>query len=293
MLDSFTLRTLSVAVTGVAAVVVWYFGYRTPEVDGTSAWSAGLSAYSLLFLLGLFRAQTPALVSIVLVSVLGVACLALLHLGACQILGVQFPAWIHLSALVFVAMALHLSFQDPDAGHGMRMLLMAGMTDLQSLLIARTFLRIEPSVPTEERRAYLLCGLSFGYIAFVQTIRAFTLSDLPPFRVPSVLFKDLVSQWAGASFLMLGLVLPCLVVYMSETRVRRRLRDTAGALHQRLVNLKTSNGLLPICAWCKSIRAETGNWQPVEVYLARHSGARPTHGICPNCARTHFPTVTD
>ncbi len=42
-------------------------------------------------------------------------------------------------------------------------------------------------------------------------------------------------------------------------------------------------GLLPVCAYCKQIRDDEGYWHQVEAYLARHTGASLTHGVCPTC----------
>ena len=42
-------------------------------------------------------------------------------------------------------------------------------------------------------------------------------------------------------------------------------------------------GILPICAGCKRIRGETGEWSPLESYVQRHSEADFSHGICPDC----------
>ena len=42
-------------------------------------------------------------------------------------------------------------------------------------------------------------------------------------------------------------------------------------------------GLLPICSYCKRIRTDENYWQQVEDYIADHSAARFTHGICPGC----------
>lgn len=43
--------------------------------------------------------------------------------------------------------------------------------------------------------------------------------------------------------------------------------------------------LLPICAYCKKIRDDHDQWQPVEGYIAEHSRAQTkfSHGICPAC----------
>ena len=54
-------------------------------------------------------------------------------------------------------------------------------------------------------------------------------------------------------------------------------------LTEALAHAKTLSGLLPICAHCKRIRNDDGYWQQVEAYIAEHSHAVFTHGICPQC----------
>ena len=56
-----------------------------------------------------------------------------------------------------------------------------------------------------------------------------------------------------------------------------------------LDNVKTLQGLIPICANCKKIRDDSGYWQQVENYIQRHSDAKFTHGICPECAVILYP----
>lgn len=55
-------------------------------------------------------------------------------------------------------------------------------------------------------------------------------------------------------------------------------------LREALASVKTLKGLVPICAWCKKIRDDTGYWQQLEAYLRDHSEAELSHGICPECA---------
>jgi hypothetical protein len=57
-------------------------------------------------------------------------------------------------------------------------------------------------------------------------------------------------------------------------------------LNLALDNVRTLRGLLPICASCKQIRDETGAWHALETYVHRHSEARFSHGLCPNCERS-------
>jgi PAS domain S-box-containing protein len=54
-------------------------------------------------------------------------------------------------------------------------------------------------------------------------------------------------------------------------------------LTESLKQVRTLSGLLPICASCKRIRDDQGYWQQVETYIAGHTNADFTQGICPDC----------
>lgn len=60
-------------------------------------------------------------------------------------------------------------------------------------------------------------------------------------------------------------------------------------LRDAFLQVKMLSGLLPICAGCKKIRDDQGLWNPVETYVARHSEATFTHGLCPDCVKNYFP----
>jgi DNA-binding response OmpR family regulator len=57
------------------------------------------------------------------------------------------------------------------------------------------------------------------------------------------------------------------------------VRDLTAAL----AKVRELSGLLPICAYCKSIRGDSDYWYGVESYLSQHSEVEFTHGICPEC----------
>jgi YesN/AraC family two-component response regulator len=59
-------------------------------------------------------------------------------------------------------------------------------------------------------------------------------------------------------------------------------------LQEALSKVKTLSGLLPICAWCKKIRDDKGYWDKLEEYIEKHSTAKFSHGICPDCMKEHF-----
>ncbi len=62
------------------------------------------------------------------------------------------------------------------------------------------------------------------------------------------------------------------------------LEESNRKFKQTLESLRLSEGLIPICSWCKSIRNEEGDWESVEDYISRASAAEFTHGICPECS---------
>jgi len=63
-------------------------------------------------------------------------------------------------------------------------------------------------------------------------------------------------------------------------------------LHAALQNIKTLQGLIPICASCKKIRDDKGYWNQIEAYISEHSSAEFSHGICPECAKKIYPGYT-
>ncbi|MCU0608732.1 MAG: hypothetical protein MUF22_03060 [Chitinispirillaceae bacterium] len=52
--------------------------------------------------------------------------------------------------------------------------------------------------------------------------------------------------------------------------------------------IKTLQGMLSICSFCKKIRAAEDSWEHLETYIAKHSEADFTHGICPACAEKEY-----
>ena len=80
----------------------------------------------------------------------------------------------------------------------------------------------------------------------------------------------------------------------SELLARVRMHLALLTAHRiQAEEVKILRGLLPICSYCKSIRNEQGEWSALESYLYRHSEAKLTHGICPQCFETHYAEIPD
>ena len=59
----------------------------------------------------------------------------------------------------------------------------------------------------------------------------------------------------------------------------------------QFLQIKTLQGLLPMCASCKKIRDDDGYWNKVESYLSQRSDVQFSHGICPDCQRKYYPEL--
>ncbi len=80
-----------------------------------------------------------------------------------------------------------------------------------------------------------------------------------------------------------------LAVIATQVNRLMDLRLASGKLARALAEVKVLEGLLPTCCHCKSIRNSQGVWQPLEIYVMERTRSAFSHGICPECARKHYP----
>jgi sigma-B regulation protein RsbU (phosphoserine phosphatase) len=67
------------------------------------------------------------------------------------------------------------------------------------------------------------------------------------------------------------------------TTLQQTLSQRVDELQKALTMVKQLSGLLPICSYCKRIRRDGDYWQQLEAYVAEHSEAEFSHGVCPEC----------
>ena len=66
-------------------------------------------------------------------------------------------------------------------------------------------------------------------------------------------------------------------------QLQTALADRVRSLEEALANVRALQTLLPMCAYCKSIRNDQNYWEKVETYFTQHSNVSFTHSYCPNC----------
>lgn len=72
-------------------------------------------------------------------------------------------------------------------------------------------------------------------------------------------------------------------IALYKHRTERERDELIARLQSALAEVKTLSGLIPLCAYCKSVRNDQDYWQSVEHYVRSHSSANFTHCICPSC----------
>lgn len=74
----------------------------------------------------------------------------------------------------------------------------------------------------------------------------------------------------------------------TENRNRQLIVELSAALE----DVKNLSGLLPVCAHCKNIRDDVGDWHQIELYVSKFTQAEFSHDICPECVASEFPELS-
>jgi hypothetical protein len=108
----------------------------------------------------------------------------------------------------------------------------------------------------------------------------------------------LAFAYGGLGAIIAGFLLGLALLRARHAEERRHLEVAdalaanerlVGELRDAMASVRTLRGLLPLCAWCRRVRSDSGYWGALEAYISDHSDATITHGMCPDCAREHFP----
>lgn len=112
---------------------------------------------------------------------------------------------------------------------------------------------------------------------------AYALAFLAP--LPRIAFQAFwTAPWPWTATAVNGLV--SLGVLLTTANLMARIAQ------QRQVIARLRE-LVPICAFCKKVRAPTGEWERVEQFVSRRQSVDFSHTYCPECLVEHFPDQAD
>jgi hypothetical protein len=78
-----------------------------------------------------------------------------------------------------------------------------------------------------------------------------------------------------------------------QERIKAELsqKELINKLQSALDEIRTLQGILPICSSCKKIRNDEGYWEQIESYFNDHIGTEFSHGLCPDCVKKLYPEI--
>jgi AmiR/NasT family two-component response regulator len=75
-------------------------------------------------------------------------------------------------------------------------------------------------------------------------------------------------------------------------RLSVELEARSTELREAQNQIKTLEGLLPICASCGKIRDDEGYWQQVETFRREHNNVKLLSGLCSECVKNSLPHLS-
>lgn len=69
----------------------------------------------------------------------------------------------------------------------------------------------------------------------------------------------------------------------SCTDITERVEAQQALAEAQAAQIRTLQGLLPLCMFCKKVKNNDGYWEVLETYVREHSDADFSHGLCPEC----------
>jgi len=138
--------------------------------------------------------------------------------------------------------------------------------------------------PLITERSCLKCHAKQGYK--VGDIRGGISVILPFF--PKANHLSLILGYGIAAFL--GSLIIFIAGHMLD-RKEREQQELIKSLKRAVLEIKTLQGIVPICSFCKKIRDDKGFWSQVESYVSHHTDAQFSHGVCPDCQEEQYPDL--
>ena len=82
-------------------------------------------------------------------------------------------------------------------------------------------------------------------------------------------------------------VLARIKTHLKLRNLQKKLEDKNAQLQNALEEIKTLQGIIPICANCKKVRDDENYWNEVEGYLKKLD-IMLSHSVCPDCSKKLF-----
>ena len=164
------------------------------------------------------------------------------------------------------------------------------------LLAAIIFLRLNKSF--FERKIYRLILLSIICTIISELSFTFYISNYGISNLVGHYFKIFSFYLIYLCIIKTGIERPYRLIFTDLKRtndelvkeirqkedIQKKNEGLIEELKQALREIKSLQGILPICSSCKQIRDDKGAWNQLERYIETHADVKFSHGLCRTCA---------
>lgn len=280
-MDVRTLFIFSTLVLCVNALAIHLTSFRVKTYRGFGYWTGFFALLAVAQVLLALRGLVPDLFSIVCGNLAAVTAVCLYAEGMYLFHELEGRSpnrvMIPIGALL-IAGIVYFTYVEPNFSKRV-VFSMAGIA-LLLWTLAHRLVKAGRAWRNLPEAVNFLTLVLFGLFGFVRALN----SLLNP-------VVDLFDEgWTLSAFIIVLTLFSILnlvsCVFLNQERTNR---DLLTALEE----VKALSGLIPICAGCKKIRDDSGYWNQLEGYLAERTGARFSHGLCPDCALEYYPEAKD
>ena len=126
---------------------------------------------------------------------------------------------------------------------------------------------------------------------FTVTILRILNFDNEPVAYITAIEKDEFKTTLLSSYYIFGSIRLSMILLVLTLFVTTFLKNKQ--LKKARAELKVLDGLLPICSYCKKIRNDNGEWDPIETFIDEKSEAKFSHSVCPDCTKEHYGNILE
>lgn len=131
-------------------------------------------------------------------------------------------------------------------------------------------------------------------IISIISVITFSLSSYFDFFERFTLWSRAYERWEVDDMFMMAIIFTFGLCFYSNRRwyeliaKEKALKEKNCEFAAAIEEIKTLEGILPTCSYCKRIRDDEDKWHQMEWYIRSNSNAEFSHGICEDCEKEHF-----
>ncbi|AGF78007.1 ABC-type phosphate/phosphonate transport system, periplasmic component [Desulfocapsa sulfexigens DSM 10523] len=167
--------------------------------------------------------------------------------------------------------------------------------------VAKALLSLESNSPVAQKAGFQEWTLPYDYQQAHELLKELRVGPYKDYGIITVrgFITQHMIQTVIIFILLISIVLMAVKIYKSNIILSKKIEAHKQAeaelerhvkeLNKAFDEIKTLQGILPLCSFCKKVRDDKGYWEQVDVYIHKNSDANISHGICPDCMKEHYP----